>query len=82
MYKITAGIDGMMCGNCEKHMNGAVESAFDVKKVTSSHKDKQTVIITEEQISEEKLSAVADEAGYKLTSFACEPYEKKGIFGR
>ena len=37
MVKTTLGIDGMMCGMCESHMNDAIRNNFDVKKVTSSH---------------------------------------------
>ena len=45
MVKITVGIEGMACGMCEAHINEAVRNAFQVKKVTSSHTKKQTVII-------------------------------------
>lgn len=38
MVKTTLGIDGMMCGMCESHMNDAIRNNFDVKKVTSSHR--------------------------------------------
>ena len=45
MVKITMGIEGMACGMCEAHINEAVRNAFQVKKVTSSHTKKQTVIL-------------------------------------
>ena len=48
MLKITLGVDGMMCGMCESHVNDAVRKAFPVKKVTSSHGKGQTVILTEQ----------------------------------
>ena len=44
MVKITVGIDSMACGMCEAHINEAVRNAFPVKKVTSSHTKKETVI--------------------------------------
>ena len=47
MYQITLGIDGMMCGMCESHINDAVRNAFPVRKVTSSHSRGQTVILSE-----------------------------------
>ena len=47
MYQITLGIDGMMCGMCESHINDAVRNAFPVKKVSSSHGKGQTVILSE-----------------------------------
>ena len=45
MEKITVGVDGMMCGHCEAHVNDAVRNALKVKKVSSSHAKKETVII-------------------------------------
>ena len=80
MVKITLAVDGMMCSNCEKHMNKAIEEAFDVKKVTSSHKDKQTVIISKEELDEAALKAAVAEAGYEMKSYSSEPY-KIGLFG-
>ena len=45
MIKTTLKIDGMMCGMCESHMNDLIRKNFQVKKVTSSAKDGETVII-------------------------------------
>ena len=50
MIKTTLGIDGMMCGMCEAHMNDLVRKNFQVKKVTSSVKDGETVVISEENL--------------------------------
>ena len=55
MVKITVGIEGMACGMCEAHINEAVRNTFQVKKVSSSHTKKQTVIIAEKDIPEEEL---------------------------
>ena len=52
MFKITVDVDGMQCGMCENHVNEAVRGAFPVKKVSSSHSKKQTVIITEQDMSQ------------------------------
>ena len=79
MVKITAGIEGMACGMCEAHINEAVRNAFQVKKVTSSHTKKQTVILAEKDIPEQVLKHVVAKAGYDVVS--SEPYEKKGLFG-
>ena len=81
MVKMTLGVDGMMCNMCESHVNDAIRNAFQVKKVSSSHKKGKTEIIAEEAIPEEKLASVIGETGYKLLSVECTPYEKKGIFG-
>ena len=56
MVKITAGIDGMACGMCEAHINEAVRNAFPVKKVTSSHTRKETVILAEREIPERRFA--------------------------
>ncbi len=82
MYKTTVKIDGMMCSMCEAHVNDAVRKKLTVKKVTSSHKKGETVIISEGEITKQELSGVIDETGYKVISVTSEPYEKKGLFGR
>ena len=82
MYQITLGIDGMMCGMCESHINDAVRNAFPVKKVSSSHGKGQTVILSETAIPEAELRPVIAKTGYELTAYACAPYEKKGLFHR
>ena len=80
MLKITLEIDGMACGMCEAHINNEVRNAFNVQKVTSSHTKKQTVIITNEDIDEQKLRDVISGTGYTVISYKSEPYEKKGLF--
>ena len=55
MYKTIMDVEGMMCGNCEKHMNEMIQEKFDVKEVTSSHKKAETQIISEEKLDEDKL---------------------------
>ncbi len=82
MIKITVGIDGMACGMCEAHVNEAVRNAFSVKKVTSSHTKKETIILTEQEISEQELRKVVAQAGYDVVHVSWEPYQKKGLFSR
>ena len=80
MLKITMGIEGMMCGMCESHINDAIRREFKVKKVTSSHAKKQTVILTEKPLDEGKLRKVIDDTGYKVTSIETSEEEKKSGF--
>ena len=80
MVKIVVDIEGMACGMCEAHINEAVRNAFQVKKVTSSHTKKQTVIIAVKDIPEQELKNVIVKAGYDFVSVNSEPYEKKGPF--
>ena len=80
MVRITVGVEGMACGMCEAHINEAVRNAFRVKKVTSSHAKKQTVIIAEQDIPEQELKDVVAKAGYDAVSVDSTPYEKRGLF--
>ena len=50
MVKTVLKIDGMMCGMCESHMNELIRKNFEVKKVTSSAKKGETVIISEKEV--------------------------------
>ncbi len=81
MLKITLKIDGMMCGMCESHINDAVRRAFPVKKVTSSHRKGETVILTETDISEQKLRDAVEATGYRVLAVSKERYEKNELFG-
>ena len=78
--RITAHVEGMVCGMCEAHINEAVRNAFRVKKITSSHTKKQTVILAEQDIPEQELKSVVAKAGYDVISVNSQPYEKKGLF--
>lgn len=80
MVKITLGVEGMACSMCEAHINEAVRNAFPVKKVTSSHTKKQTVILAEQEIPEQQLRDAVAKTGYEVVSVDSEPYEKKGLF--
>lgn len=82
MVKTTLKIDGMMCGMCESHVNDAIRNAFPVKKVTSSHSKGETVIISVEALSEDKIREVMQPTGYELKDITSEPYEKKRLFSR
>lgn len=82
MIKTVLKIDGMMCGMCETHINDAVRRDFKVKKVTSSHSKGETVIISENELDENKLREVIGGTGYELKILTSAPEEeKKGLFG-
>jgi copper chaperone CopZ len=82
MYKTTVRIDGMMCGMCESHVNDAIRAKLSVKKVSSSHKKGETVIISENELTQQMITAALGGSGYTVMSVICEPYEKKGLFGK
>lgn len=56
MFETIVTVDGMMCGMCESHVNDAIRKAFPVKKVTSSHKKGETVILTEQPVDEQAVA--------------------------
>ena len=80
MYQTTVKIDGMMCGMCESHVNDAIRNKMSVKKVSSSHKKGEAVIISENELTAEMITAALDGSGYTVMNVNCEPYEKKGFF--
>ena len=82
MYKTTVKIDGMMCGMCESHVNDAIRAKMSVRKVTSSHKKGETIIISKGELTKQMLTVALDGTGYIVMSVTCEPYEKKGLFSR
>ena len=69
----------MIFGHCEAHVNDTVRNGFDVKKVTSSHRNGTTEIISEMPLDADKLKTAIEADGYKVLSAESEPYEKKGF---
>lgn len=81
MIETIVKVDGMMCGMCESHINDAVRSHFQVKKVSSSHTKGQTVIQSQEPLDREQLRQVIDATGYKVLDVVSRPVEKRGLLG-
>ena len=82
MIRIPLEISGMMCSMCEAHINDAVRSAFPVKKVQSSHKRGETLILTETPLDMEKLRDVIGATGYTLTNAKEETVESHSFLDR
>ena len=82
MIRTTVKVDGMMCGMCEAHINDAVRRAFSVKKVASSHRKGETVILSEEAPDPQKLRQVIDATGYRALDIASTPCKKTSLFSR
>ena len=80
MIKTVLKIDGMACSMCEAHMNDLIRKNFKVKKVTSSAKDGETIIISEEALDIPWVKKQVKEIGYELKDYTSETYEKKGLF--
>jgi len=81
MIETTVGVEGMMCGMCEAHVNDAIRNAFEVKKVKSSHANKQTIIYSETELDVEKLKGTIAAMGYDVTSVESKPYKRKKFLG-
>ena len=81
MYQTTVKIDGMMCGMCESHINDVIRQNFPVKKVTSSHKKGESVILSEEELDESKLREAIEKTGYQVLSVNREEAAKKKGLG-
>ena len=80
MVKTVLKIDGMMCGMCEANMNELIRKNFKVKKVTSSAKDGETVIISDAELDIPWAKKQIKDIGYEMVDYTSEPYEKKGLF--
>ena len=80
MVKTVVGINGMTCGMCEAHINDIVRAKFRVKKISSSYRKGEAVVLSEAPLDEERLKRIIAETGYTVTSVVVAPYEKKGLF--
>lgn len=81
MIETIVKVDGMMCGMCEGHINDAIRSHFQVRKVSSSHSKGQTVIRSQEALDQTQLRQVIDATGYKVLDVVSRPVEKRGLLG-
>lgn len=82
MIETIVRVDGMMCGMCEGHINDAIRSHFQVRKVSSSHSKGRTVIRSQEALDQAQLRQVIDATGYKVLDVVSRPVEKRGLLGR
>ena len=81
MIKIVLSVDGMMCKMCEAHVNDAIKREFENVKVSSSHQDGQTIILTKTEIDKDELIKVVEKEGFKVLDIKVEEQKKKGLFG-
>lgn len=81
MIETIVKVDGMMCGMCEGHINDAIRSHFQVRKVSSSHSKGQTVIRSQEALDQAQLRQVIDATGYKALDVVSRSVEKRGLLG-
>ncbi len=81
MIETIVKVDGMMCGMCEGHINDAIRSHFQVRKVSSSHSKGQTVIRSQEALDQAQLRRVINDTGYQAGEVVSRPVEKRGLLG-
>lgn len=81
MIETIVKVDGMMCGMCEGHINDAIRSHFQVRKVSSSHSKGRTVIRSQETLDQAQLRQVINATGYKVLDVVSRPMEKRGLLG-
>lgn len=60
-------VEGMMCENCVKHVTKALEGIDGVEKANVSLENKNAIIETSKDISDDEIKKAVDEAGYKVT---------------
>jgi len=79
--KVTVGVDGMMCGMCEAHVQDAVRNAVpSAKKVKADRKKKDVEFLSDTEVDEASVKKAIADTGYDVTSYSSAPYEKKGLF--
>ena len=66
MIETVLKIDGMSCGMCESHINDVIRNQFKVKKVKSSYRKGQTIIISEEKLDHSELKNAISNTGYTV----------------
>ncbi len=63
---------------CEAHVNDAIRQNFKVKKIRSSHAKGQCELTAEQELDEQKLSAVLQGIGYELQAVEKSAVPEKG----
>jgi Cu2+-exporting ATPase len=66
----TLKIEGMMCGNCEKHVKKALEALEGVTEAKPSHEKNEAVVEFSAEVSDDIISAAITEAGYEYKGMA------------
>ena len=62
----TLKIEGMMCGHCEAHVKGALESLDGVTEAQVSHETGTAVVTLSHEVADDTLKAAVEAQGYKV----------------
>ncbi|MBR0409741.1 MAG: heavy metal translocating P-type ATPase [Eubacterium sp.] len=63
----TLRIEGMMCGNCEKHVRKALEAIDGVESAVASHEAGTAVVTLSKDVADDVLKAAVEEEEYPVT---------------
>ena len=66
----TIKVEGMMCGNCEKHVKNALEALEGVTSAEVSRISGQAVLTLSQAVDEAVLKKAVEDAGYQFTGIA------------
>ena len=80
MIRTILHVDGMVCGMCEAHVNDAVRAACKARKVTSSHRTGEAVVLSDEKPDENALRKALAAIGYTVTDLRTEEEAEKPRF--
>lgn len=61
-------IEGMVCGNCVKHVHKALMEISGVQDAVVELESKTAQVQTSQSVSDEMLRAAIEDAGYQLVS--------------
>lgn len=82
MKEIVVNVNGMMCQNCEKHVNEAVKKLAGVKSAVADKDAKNVVVQAKDDVDVESIKQAVVDAGYEVGESAVRSIEKKGFFSR
>lgn len=68
--KKVVSIDGMTCGNCQKHVTEALREVDGVKSAVVDLAKKNAVVESDTVVSDDALKRAVSEAGYTVTGIA------------
>ena len=74
---VSLRVDGMMCGNCERHVKDALTADRRVKRADASHETGIVTVETDGKIKTGTLFAIIKKAGYRPVSVLSEKSEKR-----
>jgi len=79
MIRTYITVKGMMCANCEKHINDAIKNNFDIKKVDADKGERLVTVISNDPLDKAKVKRVITECGYEYIDMTQEEVIKKGF---